>query len=100
VKLGVRGLISAYKIATENVLAKAQVTEKLVTERLTLSFDYEATSQIRPLLRRLDVKILEQDFGVRTNLVLDISVHQKEKIISQLELIKALGKAIDWQFES
>jgi uncharacterized YigZ family protein len=100
VKLGVGGLVSAYKTATENVLAKVQVIEKFVTERLTLSFDYEATSQITRLLRTLDVKILEQHFGVRTNLVLDISEHQKQQILSQLELLKAIGKAIDWKFKS
>jgi uncharacterized YigZ family protein len=100
VKLGVGGLISAYKAAAEGALANAQVTEENVTEILRLSFEYETTSDIMRLLKELEVKIIGQDFGDRTNMQISVPLQEKEKLQSRLVLMKALGKFIDWQFES
>ena len=100
VKLGVGGLISAYKAAAEDALSNAQVTEENVTEIVRLSFEYESTSDIMRLLKELEIIIIGQDFSDRTNMQISVPLQEKEKLQLRLELMKALGKSIDWQSES
>jgi uncharacterized YigZ family protein len=100
IKLGVGGLISAYKAAAEDALIKTLVVEKYVEEVLNLSFDYETTPDIMRVLKDLSVKIIDQNFSDRTNMTLKVTLHQKLKLQSRLELIRSGGKFIDWEFES
>jgi uncharacterized YigZ family protein len=100
VKLGVGGLIGAYKAAAEDALTNARVIEVLVTEVWTLNFEYETTSEIMRLLKEMDLKILSQDFTDKTQLKISVPVQEKEKLQSRFALMKALGKSIDWQCES
>lgn len=100
VKLGIGGLIGAYKAAAEDVLTNARVIEEHVTEVWTLNFEYETTSEMMRLLKEIDLKILSQDFTDKTQLKISVPVQEKEKLQSRLELMKALGKSIDWYCES
>jgi uncharacterized YigZ family protein len=100
IKLGVGGLISAYKAAAEDALRKAVVVEKFVEEVLKVTFDYETTPDIMRALKDLSVKIVDQNFSDRTNMTLTVTLHQKMKLQSRFELIRSGGKFIDWEFES
>jgi uncharacterized YigZ family protein len=97
VKLGVGGLIGAYKTAAEDALNKAQIIEKEVTEEITLHFDYLTTSEIMRCIKDFELKILEQDFGEACTMHLSLPLYQKEKLLSKLELMRAMGSAIEWK---
>jgi uncharacterized YigZ family protein len=98
VKLGVGGLIGAYKAATEDALAKATFIEKNVTEEVILSFDYLLTADVMRMIKELDLKIIEQKFDEGCSIQLNIPSQQKENLLSRLSLMKAMGKAIKWTF--
>src|ERR1700749_1784918 len=49
--LGVPGLINAYKVATEEALAVAQVIEKTVNDIYTISFDYLQMNDVMRLIK-------------------------------------------------
>ena len=100
VKLGVGGLISAYKAAAENALANATIIEVEMTETVDLSFDYLILSDVMKVIKELSLKILEQDFGENGLTKISVPVRQKEKLMSKLELMKAMGKKITWTIES
>jgi uncharacterized YigZ family protein len=100
VKLGVGGLIGAYKAAAVDALSNAQVIKENVTETLRLSFEYETTSDIMRVLKDLDIKVIAQNFGQRTNMQISVPLQEKEKLQSRFELMKTMGKSIDWQIES
>lgn len=100
IKLGVGGLITAYKAAAESALEKAHIIEKRLTAELEISFEYEITSDVMRMLKDLEAKILSQNFADRTKLQISVPLEEKDKLHSRLELMKAMGKSIEWQFES
>ncbi len=98
VKLGVGGLVTAYKTAAEDALSNAQVIEKVVTEQLQLTFEYDITSEIMRLLKEMDVTILGQDFTDRTNLKISFPLQVRDQLQSRLEQLRAMGKPVEWEY--
>ncbi|HEY9049147.1 MAG TPA: YigZ family protein, partial [Ohtaekwangia sp.] len=54
-KLGVGGLISAYKIASEDALSHAIVVEREVTEMITIRYEYASTPEVMKLVKDFDL---------------------------------------------
>jgi uncharacterized YigZ family protein len=71
-KLGVSGLIQAYRTAAAEALAQGEVKEELMTASLTLRFGYEQTTDVMRLVSEFDMQILEQQFTERCTLQLAI----------------------------
>jgi uncharacterized YigZ family protein len=91
VKLGVGGLISAYKLAAEDALNNAIIEEKTVTATIKLYFPYESTSEIMRLIKEFDLKILDQTFDEACYLLLEGSVIKIPQALERFELLKKLG---------
>lgn len=98
VKLGVGGLVTAYKTAAEDALSNAQVIEKVVTEQLQITFEYDITSEVMRLLKEMDVTILGQDFTDRTNLKISFPLQVRDQLQSRLEQLRAMGKPVEWEY--
>ncbi len=100
IKLGVGGLISAYKAAAEDALQKARIIEKIVMAEVEVSFEYEITSDVMRIMKESEAKILAQNFADRTVLQISVPLKEKNKLQARLDLMKAMGKFIDWEFKS
>ena len=61
-KLGVGGLIQAYKTATEMALSKAQILEIFEMIEVRLAFSYEMLSQAERLVTDYDIEVKERDY--------------------------------------
>lgn len=61
-KLGVGGLINAYKTATEAALSKAKKLPIFETKKLTMRFPYDAMSVAERLITDFDIEVEERDF--------------------------------------
>lgn len=77
-KLGVGGLISAYKIATEDALNKADIIEKYVTISYNVITNYEDYNVILKKTKLNGFQILEQQF-FDTNVKLKLQIYLKDK---------------------
>ena len=99
VKLGVGGLINAYKTAAENALNDSPIVEIEISENVNLQFDYLILSDIMKLVKDFGLKILEQDFSVDGNMKISVPIRQKEKFMDKLTLLRALGKKIMWKVD-
>ena len=99
VKLGVGGLVNAYRMAAENALNNGSVVEIEISENVNLQFDYLILSDIMKLVKDFGLKILEQDFSENGNIKVSIPIRQKEKFIDKLTLLRALGKKIMWKVD-
>lgn len=64
IKLGIPGLIRAYKTSTADALEKAQTVEKIARRNFRLSFGYIAMNDVMKLVKDLDIKTLKQDFDM------------------------------------
>ncbi len=95
VKLGVGGLISAYKSAAEEALNTAIIEEKMITATLKLFYPYESTSEIMRVVKEFDLKILEQTFQEACHLLLEGSVLTMPRTLERLNLLKSLGVKLE-----
>ena len=99
VKLGVGGLVNAYRMAAENALNNSSIVEIEISENVNLQFDYLILSDIMKLVKDFGLKILEQDFSENGNIKVSVPTRQKEKFIDKLALLRALGKKIMWKVD-
>jgi uncharacterized YigZ family protein len=99
VKLGVGGLIDAYKTAAENALNNSPIVEIEISENVNLQFDYLILSDIMKLVKGSGMKILEQDFSEDGNMKISVPIRQKQKFMDDLTLLRALGKKITWKVD-
>jgi uncharacterized YigZ family protein len=100
VKLGVGGLVNAYKMAAENALNNSSIVEIEVSENVILQFDYLLLSDVMKVVKDFGLKILEQDFSENGNIKVSVPIRQKEKFVEKLTLLGALGKKIMWKVDS
>lgn len=59
-KLGVGGLISAYKIATEDALEKVEFIKIYSQTHFSLTFTYDATSEVERALAEFEIEYLDK----------------------------------------
>ncbi|GAB1445201.1 MAG: YigZ family protein [Cyclobacteriaceae bacterium] len=98
IKLGVGGLIVAYRSATQDALDKAIVVEKEIIETVTLKYNYSYTSEAMRLVKDFDLSILTQDFQSECVLRAELKLKLKVEFIKKIELLNATGTQmhIEW----
>ena len=94
VKLGVSGLINAYRNAAEDALIKAAIVEKDVVKIVTLQYDYTATPYIMRLIKELELTILSQKFDAECILEIQVSLRDSEALTEKISFLQATGTAV------
>jgi uncharacterized YigZ family protein len=94
VKLGVGGLITAYKAAADDALNNAILIEREVCERVKIMYDYATTAEVMRLVKDFDLKIIQQDFTEGCSLEADLALKYKDKFNEKVKLMNVLGVPI------
>ncbi|MBO7226404.1 MAG: YigZ family protein, partial [Bacteroidales bacterium] len=76
IKLGVSGLITAYKAATKDALDNAEIIEKTVNEVYRVEFEYPLMNDVMRLLKDENLDQFNQRFEM--NCSLDFSVRKSK----------------------
>jgi uncharacterized YigZ family protein len=74
VKLGVGGLINAYRTGAQLALEAAEIVEKTINKTYQLNFEYKNMSKVMRILKENHVKIINQTLEL--NCLLEISVRK------------------------
>lgn len=90
IKLGVSGLIQAYRQATAEALATAQMVEKTETANLEVAFDYSQMNAVMSLVKDFKLEVKEQDFALDCRLVVAVRKNLAGQV---LEKLSAISKA-------
>ncbi len=61
-KLGISGLVAAYKTATQEALAQSHIIEKVPHSSFFIEYPYAQTSRVKQLIQQFEIKIVQQDF--------------------------------------
>lgn len=86
-KLGVSGLIEAYKVSTAAALEQAEVVEDYEKRTLTFSFDYHDMNPVMRTLEQEGVEIIQQDFAEYCTFRLEVAVDVVADLKKSLESI-------------
>lgn len=97
VKLGVGGLISAYRAAAEDALKNVSIVEVEVTEEVEILFLYDVTSDVMRIIKELSLKISKQHFDSSCSVKVTVPLRQKEKLLANLKVLESMGKKLQWK---
>jgi putative IMPACT (imprinted ancient) family translation regulator len=87
IKLGVGGLIHAYKTAAAEALDKAAVVQKIIPASITVRFSYEWMNAVMKLAKDYDMEIVSQDFAESCVVTLSVRKSLAEEVKSRLALL-------------
>lgn len=93
-KLGVPGLINAYKTAAQLAIQNASIVEKIASVKYLLEFDYGQMGHLMNTLKSLDINIVEKDFGDQASVTIDVRKSEEERLLIALKA-KFLGISIE-----
>ena len=95
-KLGISGLIGAYREAARQALQAGTIAEKEVFQLLLVTFLYPEMNRVMRLVKELRLTMVEQHFEHSCELTLQVPESKIDQVKGQLEQMKL----IKFRFES
>ena len=90
-KLGVPGLIAAYKDSAAEVIAAAEVVERTVDVRFRLTFPYEAMNDVMRIVKDEQPTVVSQEFDNVCTMVLSIRSSRADALEGRLAKAEGVG---------
>ncbi len=90
IKLGVSGLINAYKTAAKESLEAATIIEKTIDETYNVSFDYSVMNSVMQLLKDPYVTILGQGYDTQYVITFKLRRREADRIVTALKKINSV----------
>jgi len=84
-KLGVGGLITAYKTAAQLALEEAKIIQKELVKTIELQFDYKFLSFVMSAIKKFNLNILSQESNLNCTYIIEVTLKDVELFITQLE---------------
>lgn len=98
VKLGVPGLIRAYKTAAAEAILGATIVTKTIKEQYEVSFKYPQMNNVMRLVKEFDLEVVNTDFQIECKLIFAVPKSKTELVVQaykkkhelRIEYIKTL----------
>lgn len=88
-KLGVPGLIAAYKESAAEVIAEAEIIEQTVDTLFTIEFPYLVMNDVMRIIKEEQPNILSQDFDNLCTMRLSIRESRAEGLLGKLRKVES-----------
>lgn len=85
VKLGVSGLISAYKITAQMALEAAEIVEKTINIHYFISFDYKNMNKVMRIIKEKNLEIISQKMELNCEIVIATRKKNAENIFEIID---------------
>lgn len=92
-KLGVPGLIAAYKESTAQVLAECEIIEKTVDVVYRVEFSYMAMNDVMRIVKDMQPRVVNQEFDNMCSMTLAIRETDAEQLKGRLNKVE--GAVVD-----
>ena len=93
IKLGVSGLIQAYRDAAANAILHAEIVERTVDEEIRIRFTYVVMNDVMKVLKEEEPEVLSRNFEMECEMTL--SIRQKDMPRLKERLLKIESLAIE-----
>lgn len=90
-KLGVSGLISAYKTAAAEAIEANKIVEEVVKELVKVRYGYESTNEVMRLVKEYELEIVEQSFTADCLLTLAVRQRLHDQLLDNLEKLEGVA---------
>jgi uncharacterized YigZ family protein len=91
IKLGVGGLITAYKSAAAEAISNNQIVTSIVKHEISIHFDYLAMNEVMKIIKEADLEIKQQHFDNSCSMVLKVREKILGETMGKFEEIKGVG---------
>ncbi|WP_445720303.1 IMPACT family protein [Flavobacterium sp.] len=85
VKLGVGGLISAYKTAAQMALENAAIIEKTINKHFVISFDYANMNKVMRIIKEKNLQIISQKMEMDCEIEIAIRKKNVQNLLDTFE---------------
>ena len=85
IKLGIPGLIRAYKTSTADALGQASVVPKVAGKMWTVEFDYLSMNDVMKVLKEMNLFPSAQNFGDNCSLTVRVRLSEEESFKKKLD---------------
>lgn len=89
-KLGVSGLINAYKTSASMAIEENEIIEEQVKERVSIHFPYPVMNDVMKLVKQYELEILDQEMTLDCKMTVEFREKLKETVLETLEDIQDL----------
>ena len=93
-KLGVPGLIHAYKTTSAEALSEAMIIQKTVTEKMMITFGYPRMNEVMRILKDDGVSIINQQFDESCRIVVTVRKSKSGEIQRRLSLLMNISVCV------
>ena len=90
IKLGIPGLIRAYKASTADALAQATVVEKVAGKDYRLSFPYLSMNAVMKVVKDMSLPQKDQYFAERCSVLLRVRLSQEAAFLDRVSNIEGV----------
>ena len=90
IKLGIPGLIRAYKTSTADALAQATVVEKVAGKDYRLSFPYLSMNAVMKVVKDMSLPQKDQYFAERCSMLLRVRLSQEAAFLDRVSNIEGV----------
>lgn len=92
VKLGVGGLIRAYKASAQLTLESSKIVEKTIEEKLELTFQYQHMNKVMRVIKQKRLTVFSQELTTSCKLVLSIKKSEFSQVKNAFETLHFLAE--------
>lgn len=89
-KLGVGGLINAYKTTAKLILDEAQIVDKTVNVSFQLTFEYIDMNKVMRIIKENDLEILDQKMNLNCSFLIAVRKKNAAKIVQLFDDLRCL----------
>lgn len=94
-KLGVSGLIQAYRQSAALAIEANEIILEFVQEVITLTFPYPSMNDVMKVVKSLDLEIINQKMELDCELTLRFRSGLKDQVLAQIEFVENLTLSSD-----
>ena len=91
IKLGVSGLINAYRAAAADAIGHARIVEKTDDEDFRIKFDYTVMNEVMRVVKEEEPEVMSRDFSMECRMTLSIRKQNASRLSSRLQQIESLS---------
>ncbi|MDX1629546.1 MAG: YigZ family protein, partial [Fulvivirga sp.] len=94
-KLGVSGLINAYKTAAEEAISAAKIIKVDITHSIEINYSYASTSDVMRLMDEFAVEIKDQQFAASCYMKGNVKIGLIGPLRKKIKLLAATGHEVE-----
>jgi uncharacterized YigZ family protein len=87
VKLGVGGLINAYKTAAQMILVSSKIIKKTINKEFLISFDYKNMNKVMRIIKEKQLNIINQKLELDCQITISVRKNEAEKVFETFNTI-------------